>query len=229
MEMCQLAVNTYAELDARGLAERVQRTPVSSWAINCLLEAIPAPIARELRLDELLTGEWRDIAGFDWMGGTTEAERKQLHRLLEQRDTAPGDLREAVMQAGASRDESFIPSLIRVSQCQSLPDHVREEAVTSIGRIGGLQAGQAIRELLLSGSAVSDAMARMSSMMFVQSASQRVQLEPQGRDELLRRLAAVSPTNSRVEHFLTALEDSSIRDGAEVIAELATLSRAGNG
>lgn len=224
MEMCQLAVNIYAELDARDLAERVQRTPVSSWAINCLLEAIPAPIARELRLDELLTGEWRDIAGFDWMGGTTEAERKQLHRLLEQRDAAPGDLREAVMQAGASRDESFIPSLIRVSQCQSLPDHVREEAVTSIGRIGGRQAGQAIRELLLSGSAISDAMARMSSMMFVQSASQRVQLEPQGRDELLRRLAAVSPTNSRVEHFLTALEDSSIRDGAEVIAELATSS-----
>ncbi len=221
LALCQLAVQAYVELDVYDLIRRVRQHPPSSFALNCLIESIPAGIARDERLDQLLSGEWRDVAGLDWMGGATDAERAQFHHALRNWSVPAEDLREVVLQVGGSGDESAIPALVRMVVSEELPDRVREEAVTSIGRIGGLLAVHALIDILLN-PAIPKAMAQMAAMAFVLRSSQRLRLDPRGRDRLLRRLAAIPPTDPQVTNLLTVLENLTIRDGAEVIMELAT-------
>lgn len=223
LNLCKSAVEAYAALDAVDLIRRVLNRQPSSWAINCLMDAIPAAIAREHRLDQLLEGEWRDVAGLDWLGGATDAERAELHQRLSQRDSLAADLREAVIQAGGSHDESAIPLLIDIINCETLPDRVREEAVTSISRIGSSGAVRALLDILLRTTGT-DALAGMSATAFLQASSRQLILDPAGRDRLLRRLAAIPPGSSGVKNILIALDNLPIRDGAEVIAELATSS-----
>jgi hypothetical protein len=222
MAICRMAVQAYGQLDPVDLIRRARSTPPSSWAINCMLDAVPATVAREERLDQLLEGEWRDVAGLDVMGGATESERSELHDRLNQHDIASADLREAVMQIGSSQDPSAIPALVRIANNDSLDAAVREEAVSSLGQIGGSQAVKAVIDLLLGGPAVSDAIARMAATMLARPSNQRLNLDPRGRDRLLRRLAAIPASSPRVEYYLTALHGFPIRDGAEVIAELTT-------
>jgi hypothetical protein len=220
--ICQMAVQAYGQLDPVNLIRRARSTPPSSWAINCILDAVPATVAREERLDQLLEGEWRDVAGLDVMGGATESERAELHDRLNQHGIASADLREVVMQIGSSQDQSAIPALVRIANDDSFDGAVREEAVSSLGRIGGSHAVKAVIDLLLSGPAVSDEIARMVATMLARPSNQRLNLDPRGRDRLLRRLAVIPASSPRVEYYLTALQGFPIRDGAEVIAELAT-------
>jgi hypothetical protein len=225
LKLCQSSVQAYADLDMMDLIRRVKLQPPSSWAINCLMESIPGEIARTHRLDELLPGEWRDVAGLDWMGGATDAERMELHGLLNQWELPAADLREALLQAGSSGDESAIPILIRMAYSVELRDDVREEAITSIGRIGGRNAVHELLNILLNPEAT-DVMVRMASVGFLQLSNTKLQLDPRGRDRLLRRLAAISVKHPRAEALLTVLEKLPIRDGADVISEFATSSDA---
>lgn len=223
LKLCKSAIEAYAALDATDLVRRVRSKPPSSWAINCLMDAIPAVMAREHRLDQLLDGEWRDVAGLEWMGGATEAEQAELHYRLSQLDSSAADLREAVIQIGGSHDESAIPLLIDIVNCEAIREDVREEAVTSISRIGGSDAVQTILGILLN-TAGSEVMARMSATAFLHPGSRRLYLDPRGRDRLLRRLASIPVTHRTVKYLLMVLDSIPIRDGAEVIAELATSS-----
>lgn len=223
--LCQLAVQTFAALDMADLILRVRSRPLSSFALNCLIETIPASVARDQRLDQLLPGNWQDVAGLDWMGGATEAERTELQARLKEWSVSAEDLRETVMQVGASGDESAIPLLVEIVTSETLATRVREEAVTSLGRIGGLPAVHALLDLILDRQ-VPPEMTRMAAMAFVQQSSLRLRLDPRGRDRVLRRLAAIPPSHWQVSSLLMILEHLAIREGAEVIAELATSSQA---
>lgn len=225
LKLCQSSIQAYAELDMMDLIRRAKSNPPSSWAINCLMDAVPATIAREQRLDELLGGEWRDVAGLSWMGGATAAERMELHERLHQWDLPAADLREAILQVGGSGDESAIPILIRMAHRDELRDDVREEAITSVGRIGGLVAVHSLIDILLN-PASTEAIVRMTSVSFLQRSNTKLLLDPRGRDRVLRRLAAISVKHPRVDSLLMALEVLPIREGAEVISELATSSEA---
>lgn len=222
LKLCKSAIEAYAALDAVDLIRRVMARRPSSWAINCLMDAIPPAIAREYRLDQLLDGEWQDVAGLDWMGGATTAERSGLHQRLSQLDAPPADLREAVLQAGGSHDESAIPLLIEIVNHETLPGRVREEAVTSISRIGGSDAVQVLIDILLNVSG-GEVMARMAATAFM-SPGRHLGLNPRGRDRLIRRLAAIPAASVAVKYILIALDNTPIRDGAEIIAELAMSS-----
>jgi hypothetical protein len=225
LKLCKAAVDAHAALDAVDLIRRALHKPPSGWAINCLMDAIPAPLAREYRLDQLLEGEWRDVAGLAWMGGATEDERTHLLQRLSDWDSPAADLREAVLQVGGSQDESAIPLLIAIVNGDTLPERVREEAVTSLGRIGGKAAVQALLDILLN-RPDDETLARMSATAFLTPSSRRICLDPCGRDRLLRRLAAMPAASINAKYLLMVLDTIPIRDGAEVIAELATSSAA---
>jgi hypothetical protein len=157
------------------------------------------------------------------MGGATDAERAELHQRLSQRDSPPADLREAILQIGGSHDASAIPLLVDIVNCVTLPDNVREEAVSGISRIGGSEAVQRLLDTLLNTDG-SEILARMSAAAFMNPGRSRLCLDPRGRDRLLRRLAASPAANILAKYLLMALDHLPIRDGAEVIAELATSS-----
>ena len=94
-----------------------------------------------------------------------------------------------------------------------------------MGRIGGRDALQAILDILLN-RAGTEIMARMAATALMQPYGRRLHLDPRGRDRLLRRLAAIPASSVLVKYLLMALDNLPIRDGAEVIAELATTSEA---
>ncbi len=220
MPFTRLAVEALADLDGTELCRRARATAsLSAWAIQCIVDAVPTSLARSERLDELMSGEWRDYAGYDAIGGPDNATLQSIRAILADTEATAADRREAAIQAGAARDEASIPLL------EPLLTHVDEnvavQAAYSLGIIGGRAAVDALIDYVL-GEHRQESVVRVAIARLRHEGNPLGALDPVGRDRILRRLAVISFDDGRVNIALDVLQGYPIRDGAELVARIAT-------
>jgi hypothetical protein len=214
-------VEALAELDARNLCMLAhQSAELSTWVINCIVESVPATVAKELCLDELLTPEWQDYAGFDLRGGATAEETERIRSCLGDQTAAKEDQFEAVIHAGAARDAGSVPALRDITADPRQETGMRHQAIDSLGAIGGRQAVDCLVDVVFGKMEGLPEGPRLAATMLREVSGSRAALDPTGRDRLLRGLAVLSPNEPAIEHLLTALEGHTIRDGGDLIAML---------
>ena len=215
------AISALAEVDAVDLCRRARRAKeMSTWALNCLVESVPASIAREQRLEELLPMVWRDNSGFDIRGGATDAEIRHIRSTLANDAAAADDRKEAVIHAGAARDAASVPALLSILANEAEQNETREQAIDSLAAIGSREAIDGLVEAILAEQQQTCGVAEMAANTLRHVPASRGALDPIGRDRLLRWLTILEPADSRVEAILTALEGHPIREGGTMISEL---------
>lgn len=223
MEAQQAAVAALSQIDPRDLCRRARRAKeISNWVLNCMVELVPPAVAREERLDELISPEWRDYAGFDLRGGATAEELAgiRLGLAAENRD----DRLEAIRHAGAARGGGAVPALLAIVENDDEDMDLRQQAIDSLAAIGGRVATEPLVELITAGDQKNVDCVRMAATALRSVEGSRGALDPLVRDLLLRRLAILPLDDWRIEYILTALEGHPIRDGASIIAEIAMCS-----
>lgn len=216
------AAEAYAELDATELCRRARKAKgLPNWALECIINAVPKDVLRRERFDELLPGLWRDYMGMEVKGGATDAEKKAICRLLANPAQDKEDRKEAAVHAGAARDRDAVPLLLRIANDNSEHEDVLEQVVYSLGIIAGREAVDGLVNLVLGTTDASKSMVNMATAVLRHSGHSAKALDPVGRDRLLRRLAVLRTNDEHMIPILSALEGYPIRDGAELIAELA--------
>jgi hypothetical protein len=222
MSLTKAAVEEFADLDATNLATRARATVgLDNWAIQCIVDAVPKPVAHQARLDDLLDGRWRDYAGFDARGGATDADRNVVRSALENRATPRDDLLDAIIHAGAMQDGPSVPLLVLLL-CETADDgELREHLIDSLGAIGGRKSVDALIDVVIGTIPASSENIKAAVAVLRHSGSRRKALDPPGRDRLLRQLAVLSPESPPVMSILAALEGCPLREGVALIAELA--------
>ncbi|HEY4313318.1 MAG TPA: NACHT domain-containing protein [Pirellulales bacterium] len=222
MALVEGAVRAYAELDPIDLSRRALRArQLDNWAVNCLLESVPAPIAREQGLDALLTGAWADVAGFAVRGGASAEECQEIRRIVADPEVAEEERRHAIMRAGAARDSDAVDLLKTIVENPSVAIELREQAIDSLGAVGDRPSVNALVDYVIGLRQVPDRCARMAAHVLRHCEASQRALDPRGRDRLLRRLAVLPADHARVEFLLTALEGFPIRDGGRLIGRIA--------
>ncbi len=222
MSLTKAAVETLANLDAADLATRARADEgLDNWAIQCIIDAVPKPVARKERLDELLDGLWRDYAGYAARGGATDADRMTVRSALASRATPRDDLLEAVIHAGAMQDGPSVPLLVSLLRERAEDGELREHVIDSLGTIGGSEAVDALIDVVIGTIPASAENVNSSIAALRHRGSRRKALDPPGRDRLLRQLAALPPESPQVYGILAALEGCPLREGVALIIELA--------
>jgi energy-coupling factor transporter ATP-binding protein EcfA2 len=222
MPLTKAAVEVLADLDASDLARRARAaTGLDNWAIQCIVDAVPKPVARRERLDELLDGRWRDYAGFDARGGATGTDRRSVRSALENPAMPRDDLLDAVIHAGAMQDGPSVPLLVSLLRERADDSDLREHIIDSLGTIGGREAVDALIDVVLGTIPASADQVNAAVAALRHSGSRRKALDPPGRDRLLRQLAALPPEAPQVHSILAALEACPLREGVGLIAALA--------
>ncbi len=221
MSLTKAAVEAFAGLDATDLAKRARTTDgLDSWAIQCIVDAVPKPVARRERLDELLDGRWRDYGGINARGGATDADRARVRSALENRATPEADLQEAVIHAGAMQDGPSVQLLVSLLRDRAADDELRQHLVDSLGVIGGRDAVDALIDVVLGRIPASADDVKSAVAALRHRGSRRKALDPPGRDRLLRQLAVLPPESPVVLNILATLEGCPLREGVALIAEL---------
>lgn len=222
MGLVEGAVNAYAEMDAVGLCRRARQAKgLSNWAIECVLNAVPDHILRQERMDELLSGMWRDYWGLEIKGGATAAELSAIMSLLAASHLEAGDRKEAIIHARATRDSRALPLLLRIAESPDELEDLREQAIDSIGAIGGRVAVEGLVRIVVGDRAAPPAVVRMAVAVLRHSGHNSKALDPAGRDQLVRRLAVLPFEAEQLSAILGALEGIPLRDGSELVATVA--------
>lgn len=222
MELTELAVEAFAALDAVELCRRARKQKeLRTWAVNCMSNAVPSSVACREGLDQLLTGEWETFAGAEVRGGATHAELEVIRATLANQSRTDEDRREAAIRAGAARDVGAVPHLLGILFSGTANRSLLEQTLFSLGSIGGRDATDALISLVLGDRPIADEFARMAAAGLRNVEGGRKALDPIGRDRLLRRVAALAPDTPQLKFMLAALEGFPVRDGANVVAEIA--------
>ena len=225
MALTARAVEAFAELDPVGLARRARAASgLDNWAIQCIVDAVPASVGRQEQLDELLDGAWRDVAGFDAKGGGTDADRQAVLAALTNPTLDRDDLRTASIQAGALRDPGTVPALLRFLADGSVDHELQEQAIDSLGVIASRDAIDSLVDIVTGDRRLPAESVSMAVALLSHRGQNRKALDPIGRDRLLRRLAVLAPEDERLESILLALEGCPLREGAALIDQLARKS-----
>jgi hypothetical protein len=207
------------------LCRRARRAnDLSSWTLNCLIEAVPASIARDQRLDALLTREWQDYSGYGVRGGATDAEIENIRGTLASAALGSDERREAIVHAGAAGDGGSVPALLSILVDVAEDEAMREQVVDSLAAIGTREAIDGLVGMIVAENQ-SRGISQMAANTLRHVPASRGSLDPMGRDRLLRWLAILEPSDPRVELILTALEGHPLREGGGVIVELVQMQR----
>jgi hypothetical protein len=222
MELTKLAVSGFAAMDAEDLCRRARKQKdLSTWAIECMTNAVPSSVARREGLDELLTGEWETFAGTDVRGGATESEIASIRQALSDPSLSDQDRREAAIRAGAAKDQGAVAALLGILNSPRAERNLLEQTIFSLGLIGGRDATDALIRMVLGDPPFDDEFVLMAAAALRNVAGGRKALDPPGRDRLLRRVAALPPETPHLKFIFAALEGFPVRDGANVIAHIA--------
>lgn len=214
------AVESYALLDASDLCRfALGAGNISNWAIECITNSVPKAIIRKEGFDRLLSGEWGDYFGMQAAGGATTEQKASIRAVLTSPTADRADRREAVIRAGAARDEAAIPMLLKFIEDEAEDETVREKAVESLGTIGNRAAVDILVSLLTGDRSASEPMANMAVWVLRHTGHNAKALDPVGRDQLIRRLAVLPIEDRRLLRILSAIERHPVRDGAELITE----------
>ncbi|HEX3994167.1 MAG TPA: HEAT repeat domain-containing protein, partial [Acetobacteraceae bacterium] len=227
MGLTKLAVEALAELDPTDLARRARTaTGLDNWAIQCIVDSVPPSIAREERLDELLSGEWRDYAGLDARGGATEKDIDAIRAVLDDPNCSEEDLRVAIIHAAAAKDGGAVPGLLKLLRDDHPYPDIQENVIDSLGMIAGREAVDALVGVVLGKPHLSTDAVAVAVAVLRHSGHNKKALDPVGRDRLARRLAVLAPDAPGPEPILQALEGCPLREGAAVIEQIAQQSAA---
>ena len=222
MALVKATVEAFAELDAVDLSRRALKAPrLDDWAINCIMDAVPLPVARQHGLDRLLKGPVGDFAGFDARGGATPEELEVIRARLTKPGTRHQDRRQAVVHAGAARDSGSVGPLLEILTDDALPIELRCQAIDSLGAIGGRVAVDALVATAIGDITLPEECTSMACAVLRHCGTSQRALDPVGRDRLLRRLAALPAEEPRLHFLLMALEGYPIREGGAVVAQVA--------
>jgi hypothetical protein len=222
MALTKAAVEVFADLDAAELVTRARAAEgLDNWAIQCIVDAVPKPVARKERLDELLHGLWRDYAGYAARGGATDADRKAVRSALESHATPRDDLWEAIIHAGAMQDGPSVPLLVSLLRERAKDGELGQHVIDILGTIGGREAVDALIDVVTGTIPASADNIRSAIAALRHRGSTRKALDPPGRDRLLRQLAVRPPESPQVYSILAALEGCPLREGVALIAEIA--------
>ncbi len=221
MTLTNALVDVFAELDAEDLSRcaRIAKG-LDFWIIQCIVDAVPASVGRREQLDDLLTGAWRDYAGFDARGGVTEEDLKAIRAALVNPALDRGDRRTAVIHAGVARDLGCLPGLLTLLTQEESDHDLQGQVIDSLGSIGGREAIDKLVSIVIGEHICVAENQTMAGNVLSHAIGQRKLLDPGGRDRLLCRLAALPPDDPSLENILTALASCPLRDGCELIEHL---------
>lgn len=215
-EACALAL---AELDPADLVRRAKRTAgLNDYAVQCVLQAVPGPVARRGGLDALLSGPWQEYAGLEAPAGVTAREIVRIRATLRAPPGDPEECHTAIVRAGAVRDEGCVPLLVRFLTTHDVEEFLLQQAVYSLGQIGGRDAVDALVGVVVDQTFSADV---TQAAIEALSANDYAALDPVGRDRLVRRIAASDPRDPRLADYLSCLEGYPVRDGAAVVLDVA--------
>jgi hypothetical protein len=222
MSLTKAAVQAFAEINPRELCRRARAARViDNWALNCMHDALPPAVLRQERIIDLLPGAWQDFAGSDLRDEMSDAELAAKRRLIVAPETPEEDRWEAIAFAGAVRDVAAAPLLLALLNDARAPLRLREQSIDSLGAIGGRASIDALIQIVTDQLPITIEGRRMAATVLRHTIGSLKALDPGGRDQLLRRMAAINPAEPCVEYILMALEGYPIRDGSETVVEIA--------
>ena len=209
------AIQAFAQLDARGLCQRIRESQISdTWVLNGLINSVPASVARSERLIDLLPERWQDFARAEIRESVSHEELAGQRAILVDQSEPAEDRLESIEFCGAMRDRGAVASLLEIVRNRSEPAQLREQALDSLGAIGGREAIDELICVVCGERGVSEEGMLMATSVLHHTESGRNALDPYGRDRLLRRLAAIDPAAPCVPFVLSASEGYPIREGA---------------
>jgi hypothetical protein len=222
LDVKELAVKLFARLDPVALcrAVRAQATP-DQFVLDCITSAVPATVGISERIADLMDPAMRERVEAELWGGRRPEEVEANRRTLTDPAADDDRLREAILFAGAARDVEAVSALVARLRTPSLPDMLQQEIATSLGLIGGKEAGRALIGLVsgdIPASRVAAGLARRS-LQHTEGGHRR--LDPAGRDALVRRIACVRVEQPREVLMLSALQGFPVRTGTRLLKHLA--------
>ena len=213
-ETQSLVVATYATLDSRDLARRLVEKPdsVPTSAVQRIILHVPWRIGIESGLHSLVQQRWPHYVESTNPGGVTDADIEECRRVFALPDLDEARRLDAVNRLGALRDHGAVPALVRkLNTCQS--DKVIRRIIFALAHIGGRRAVDSLVEGLLN-----PALQEYSDSFQVALQVEYIgAIDPEARDAILDRVAAMPVNDPRLPAALNCLRKLPVLDGAGVV------------
>jgi len=213
-------IEAFAALDPVDLCRRAKGTGELGGDERYIVSSVPARVAREVGLVKVLGDRW-PYTGSQLGGGIINAELKSMRDAVTDQTRSDEDRCEAFTFLRSIQDAESVPALVSLLTNESMPREIQRETLWSLAAIGGQMAVDALVDVVTGKIAVSEGAKRSASITLRNTTDAMAALDPVGRDRLLRRLVLMRRDDPHVKFVLAALEGHPIRDGAELIGEIA--------
>ncbi len=221
----KLLIQTFAALSPQELLARAAQLPSDGrriWETIC--DVLPASEVRISSLYPLLPQHLQEpilLASRDH--SMAESVQNVINRLDGELSSSE-DWRQAVDAAGQVRHPAVAQRLL--NRLVELPDGpLRDYGTMALARIFTALSAEVGIELLVTSNAVPPVLRRLASDRLSHGPNQGGGLDPVGRDTLLQHMACLPFEDTRLEPILAAFVGFPLRDGSELIAEIAGSKR----
>lgn len=222
LDVKELGVSLFARLDPVALCRAVRAGgKPDQYVLDCVTSAVPAAVGIAERIADLMDPAYRERVEAELWGGRGPGEIEANRQALADPAADEDRIREAVLFAGAARDQGAVAPLVARLRT-SLPDELQQEIATSLGLIGGKEAGRALVDLVTGDTPASHTAAGLARRSLQHTEGGRRRLDPEGRDALLRRIACARIDRPREFLMLSALQGFPARAGTGLLKHLAT-------
>jgi hypothetical protein len=222
-ELWQPAVEALAKLDAAELCRRAaERKALPLQKVLCIAQAVPIGIAAREGVLALLPAALReDLRGDD--SAASSSRKRVANRALLRGGVKTSEERwKAIVFAGAARDREAVGDLIAILGDDISAPMLSQQALESLGRIGGRQAIDALVDVVTGKLPMVHEGVQLAVAALRYVANNEKVLDAVGRDTILRRLAMAPLEDPTLESSLSALEGRPLREGADLVAAIAS-------
>jgi len=217
----RLFVETFALLDPLELVHRAaSKANVDSRICEAISDLLPLSVIQQGGLLEKLPKNMREHLALRARSRPPQVEIDRVLSLLADDSLGKGELPRLLDEAALIPDPAVAVQLLRRLQGTSDED-LSTTLVMGLSPLFGLLPKNTVIELLTEQHQLPPTIRQLASATLSHDLGRGQALDPSSRDCLLRRLAVLQPQDDRVGPILDALAGFPIRDGGELIAQLA--------
>lgn len=215
----RLFVEGYAELSPLDLVRRASgEGQVDSRIWETIIDLLPLDLIKKGGLYDRLPKQMREHLTIKARQRPSQDQIDLVVRRLADDSLAADELVQSLDQAALIPDPAVASQLLRRLQGTTDQD-LSATLVMGLAPLFGLLPRETVLDLLLEQHQLPPTIRQMVSATLSHRKGRGYGLDPDSRDRLLRRLAAVSPQDDRVGPILDSLIGFPIRDGGQLIAQ----------
>jgi hypothetical protein len=220
--LARLFVEGFAELDAPELVRlAVTSNRVDGRVWEAVIDLVPLETVKDGGLYAKLPKPMRDHLTVRSREMPSLATRDRVARQLADEALPKSELQRLLDEAGLIADANI--NLLLLERLRNAQDQeISETLVMALAPQFGALPNAAVVGLLIEPTSFPITVRQLASASLSHRKGRGAKLEPDDRDRLLRRLAAVKPEDIRVGPLLDALTGFPIRDGGRLIGEIAS-------